>query len=57
MKYCINDNECKVTLNKDSRCHNCFLSSFPVECCEQIDVCDSTHIISKSENISSIFTL
>lgn len=57
MKYCINDNEGKVILNKDSLCHNCLLSSFSVECCAQIDVCDLTHIISKSENISSIFTL
>lgn len=57
MKYCINDDEGKLIPNRDSLCDNCLLLSFPEDCCGQLDICDLTHIISKSENTSLIFTL
>lgn len=57
MKYCINGNEGKIVLNKGSICCGCLLSSFHIWGCADINACDLTHIISKSENTSLIFTL
>lgn len=57
MKYCINDNEGKLISTKYTLCRNCLLRNVRIEICGHLDICDLTHIISKSENISSIFTL
>lgn len=57
MKYCINDSEGKLSEINFASCKNCLLQFFPSDICGLIDVCDLTHIISKSENTSPIFTL
>ena len=57
MKYCINGNDGKLVMTKFASCNNCLLRSFPSDVCGSIDICDLTHIIEKSEDISSIFTL
>ena len=57
MKYCINNNEGELIFSNGLLYHNCLLINFPMRVCIQNSICDSTHIISKSENTSSIFTL
>jgi len=57
MKYWINGNEGKLVRTKFASCQNCLLKYFPSDTCGSFDICDLDHIIGKSEDISSIFTL
>ena len=57
MKYCINNDEGKLISSNGLLCNHCLFNNFPIRVCIENNICDSTHIINKLENTSSIFTL
>lgn len=56
MKYCINDNEVKIS-KSILGCSNCLFEEKPEMLCFRLNICSLHTIIVNSENTSPIFIL